>query len=110
MGLSALSPDELRAFVEASCAAQGVPARVTDAAVLREVVVLLGGTAVTPRAHARSASTRGDAAASQPPDRAHPRRVQGAGSRGAGGDDGVVEDGADDRVLAVEVQRRPLSA
>ncbi|MHB1166467.1 MAG: hypothetical protein ACYC90_14130 [Candidatus Nanopelagicales bacterium] len=34
---------ELAAWVEASCAAQGVPARVTDVHVVREVAVLLGG-------------------------------------------------------------------
>lgn len=43
MGLSHLPPDELAAWVEASCAAQGVPARITDAHVVREVAVLLGG-------------------------------------------------------------------
>jgi hypothetical protein len=45
MGVSDLSPERLAAWVEASCRRQGVPARVTDAGVVRAVVALLGGIA-----------------------------------------------------------------
>ena len=42
MGLSHLSEDELAAWVTASCAAQGVPVKVTDPTVVRRVGALLG--------------------------------------------------------------------
>jgi hypothetical protein len=42
MGLSNLPPETLAAWVEASCAAQGVPAKVTDPTVVRRVGALLG--------------------------------------------------------------------
>ena len=110
MGLSDLPADRLAAWAESSCAAQGVPARVTDPLVLGRVVVLLGGAAAGPRAHARSASTRADADRSQPPDGPHPVRVQAAHTWGAMRDDGMVQQGRDDGVLPVEVESRPLSA
>jgi len=46
-GLSHLSADEVAAWVAASCAAQGLPVKVTDPGVVRRVAVLLGG--VTPQ-------------------------------------------------------------
>lgn len=52
MGLSHLPADELAAWVEASCAAQGVPVKVTDAAVVRRVGMLLGAGADGSRAPA----------------------------------------------------------
>ena len=43
MGMtSRLSDDEVRAWVERTCQAQGVPVKVTDRAVIATVVVLLG--------------------------------------------------------------------
>ncbi len=99
MGLSHLTPDQLAAWVEASCAAQGVPARVSDPAVLRRVGVLLGGLL---------GGLRGEG--SEPPHRADPGRVQAAGTADPGPDHGVLEHGAHDGVLAVQVQPRPLVA
>jgi hypothetical protein len=110
MGLSHLPAGELAAWVEASCAAQGLPARVTDGLVLRQVVVLLGGAAEGPRALQRSASARPAAPRSKSPHGLHTVRIQAAGSGSAGSDDGVVEQGADDGMLAVEVESGPLSA
>lgn len=37
-----MQPELVRAWVEQSCAAQGVPVKVTDPMVIRQVVVLLG--------------------------------------------------------------------
>ena len=110
MGLSDLPADHLASWVDASCAAQGVPARVTDPLVLARVLVLLGGEAAGPRAHARSASTRPDADRSQPPHGLHAVRVQGAGPEDSRADAGVVEDREHDGVLAGQVEARPLSA
>lgn len=110
MGLSDLPADELGAWVEATCAAQGVPARVTDAVLVRRVVVLMGGSAESPRAQQRSAGARAVAECSQPPNRLHPVPVQAAGSGDAGGNDGVVEDRSDDGVLSAEIESGPLSA
>jgi hypothetical protein len=110
MGLSHLPADELAAWVEASCAVQGVPSRVTDALLLARVVVLLGGAVESPRAQQRSAGGLTLAGRSHAPHGLHSARVQAAGSRGAGRDDGVVKQGADDGVLPVEVESGPLSA
>lgn len=38
-----LTPEELAAFVAESCDRQGVPVKVTDARVVADVAVLLGG-------------------------------------------------------------------
>lgn len=108
VGLSDLPPDRLAAWVEASCAAQGVPSRLTDPALLGRVVVLLGDSAEAARARARSASTRTLAVRSQAPDGLHSVGVQGAGSYGARADDGVVEHGGDDGVPPVKVEGVPL--
>jgi hypothetical protein len=101
-----LSDQQVRAWVANSCAAQGLPVHVTDALVVERVRVLLTGTAGRTSRPAGSSSTAG----SEPPDRLHPFRVQAPGAEGAGADDGVVEDGADDRGLPGQVQLGPLSA
>jgi hypothetical protein len=110
MGLSHLPAEDVASWVEASCAAQGVPGRVTDALLLRRVVVLLGGGAESVSAQQRRAGAATVAAHSQPPHRLHPVPVQAACSGGAGCDDGVVEQGGDDCVLPIEIESGPLSA
>jgi hypothetical protein len=105
-----LTPDQLAAWVQRSCRAQGVPVKVTDAGVAARVVALLGGPAVGGRAQARSASTHPDPARSQPPRGPHPVGVQAPGATDSGADDCVVQDGPDDGGLAVQVQSSPLLA
>jgi hypothetical protein len=58
MGLSNLSPEELAAWVAKSCTAQGVPVKVTDPAVLRQMGELLGGQASGSGVRRARASTR----------------------------------------------------
>ena len=65
---------KLAAWVEASCAAQGVPVRVTDPGVIARIGVLLGA---APGTDGRG-SGRSTAAASEPPDGPNPGRVQRA--------------------------------
>jgi len=110
MGLSGRPDAELLAWVTASCLAQGVPPTISDPAVIRDVVALLGGPVGRPRAQARSASTRTIAGRSQPPRRDHAVDVEGSGPGCAGQDGGVVQDCADDGVLATQVLRVPRSA
>lgn len=112
LGLSGLPPDRVRALVESSRASQGLPPKVTDAVAVARVVTLLGGSAGVPRAHARSASTRGpgDRPSEDPVEVLHPFGVQGAGSGDTGGDDGAVEHGGDDGVPPGEVEGGPLTA
>lgn len=43
-----MTPDELAAWVAASCAAQGLAVKVTDPTTLRRVGILLTGAAPTP--------------------------------------------------------------
>lgn len=101
-----LSDDQVRAWVERSCAEQDVPLHVTDMLVLERVRVLLTGTAAPDYVPA----ARGVAAVSGPPDRLHPVRVQGPRAEDAGSDDGVVEHGPHDRRLPGQVQLGPRSA
>src|SRR4051812_31876099 len=102
----ALTRDELRAWVSASCAAQGVPVFVTDPAVLARVGSLLGGRPGAParRASAEEAPRR----RLQAPAHVDAGRVEASGSRGGWVDDDVVDDGFDDCGLSGQVQVGPL--
>lgn len=60
MGLSGLSEAEIAALVAESCAAQGVPVKVSDPLVVRRAVALLGGPVAGTRAQPRGGSTRPD--------------------------------------------------
>lgn len=87
-----LTPEQMRLWVESSCAARGVPVLVSDLGVLARVSVLLGGTRGKP-AGARDRL--------QPPLGRDPLRVQACPSRvGRGEDYGVVQDGFHDGRLA----------
>ena len=90
-----LSDEEVRAWLEDSCARQGVPVVVADREALRRVGVLLG----------RHASVRSDA-----PDRLDSVRVKEVPTTNSGSHDGVVEEDFDDRALPPEWEVPPLSA
>ena len=109
MGLT-LSGDELAAWVQESCARQGVPAKVTDLGVVARIAVLLG-TPGTPEALGAPAPKRtGGRVRSEPPHDLHPVRIQRAGTGLARTDHDVVDDRFDDGDLAGEVEFGPLSA
>ena len=82
--------DSLRAaaheWAERTADAQGLPLRVTQAAVIRSVTVLLG---VNP---ARSGA----------PDRSKPRGIEAVVASPGWSDDDVIEDGGDDLLLPTE--------
>lgn len=105
-----MTPEALAAWVEASCAAQGLPVKVTDAGAVARVVTLLGGPLGSGRAQARSASTARPRPALQPPHGSDPVDVEPAAPVCSRLDDGVVEDGGHDRGLSGEIKGRPLSA
>ena len=68
--------DLVARWVARTCLAQGVPEKVTDAGVLRDVGVLLGARVGSPRAPGAPApSTRAPAVPLQPPGGLHPIRV-----------------------------------
>jgi hypothetical protein len=69
-----LDRQRLAAWVEASCAAQGVPVRVTDPGVIARIGVLLGA---APGTDGR-ASGRSTAVASESPDGFNAGRIQRA--------------------------------
>ena len=48
VGVVAVTPEQVRAWVEQSCAEQGVPVLVDDPGTLAQVVVLLTGQAARP--------------------------------------------------------------
>lgn len=110
MAAMCLTGSELAAWVNESCARQGVPAKVTDFGVVSRVAVLLA-VPVHPGARGASAPTQpGPAERSEPPDEFDSGRVQRAGAGGAGADHAVIDDRSDDGGLAGEVEARPLSA
>ena len=100
----AIDRDALRAWVESTCANQGVPVLVTDAGAVSQLRTLLSvrGSAEGARAGARRGPRR-----SEGPGRHDSVRVQSAGSGGAGEDGGVVENGGDDGGLPGEVESFP---
>lgn len=102
MGLTA---EQIAAWVTASCAAQGVPVKVSDPVVIGQVRTLLtgAGSARLTRSGKRPPRRR-----SEPPDRPNPIGIEPPGDGRT--DDRVIEHRSDDRALAVEVQRCPLSA
>lgn len=108
MGLSHLTPDQVAAFVTASCAAQGVAVKVSDPSVVRRVGALLGAPG-TGRARTRRAGARGTGtgAYSVPPHDLDPGRVQGHDPGRPRSDHDVIDQGLDDGVLPVQVQRPP---
>jgi hypothetical protein len=110
MGLSHLSAEQVAAWVAASCGAQGVPVRVSDPVVVRQVGVLLGAAPAGSRAHPRSGSTRDRGVRSVAPDDGHAGRVQGSNSGGAGRDVDVVDDRFDDGVLPRQREVGPGAA
>lgn len=117
----AFTPEEVENWVRASCAAQGVPVKVADPVLVGRVGALLG---VGPGVRAAADGRRAASGASAPraaatadrsdglqlPDRSHPGRVQRPGAGLSRADDGMVEQGGDDRYLPVEVERVPRSA
>lgn len=110
MGLSSLSANEVAAWVAASCAAQGVPIKVTDPTVIRRVGALLGAAEPAGRARKRSGTRPAGVAGSVAPHDGHAGGVQDSGTGGAGSDHRVVDQGCDDGVLAREVQGVPGAA
>ena len=105
---SGVPADRVRAWVEDSCRAQGLPVAVTDAVTLATVVALLADAAPTKRSGRRAAAP---ALSSDAPNRFKPVDVQDATSGLVGGvDKDVFEDGTDDRALAGDVERFPLGA
>lgn len=83
--MGGLSGEAVAAWVEASCADQGVPVKVTDPAALRRVSVLLGGRAAT------GAPAPVRPADSEPPHGHDPGGVEPAAAGGLGVDHCVVE-------------------
>jgi hypothetical protein len=107
---SVLAGAELARWVMASCARQGVPVKVTDAQVVARVAVLLSGQALRRTAGAEGAAGLRSPAASQPPHRLDPGRVQTPSTRDTGTDDSVVEHRSDDGVTSIESQLGPLAS
>lgn len=107
MGLSGLSPDQIAARVAESCAAQGLPVKVTDPLLVHRVVVLLGGPVAGPRAQPRSGSTRTDTGRSVAPHDHNTVRVETSATASTGSDHDVVDQRPDDGVLTVQIQTRP---
>lgn len=102
-------PSVVAAWVSSTCAAQGVPEKITDPAALHELGVLLGARAERSRAHGAPApSTRPAALSSLPPVGHDPIVVQSVPPEMNGGQDrDGVQDGFDDGDLPGEVEGLP---
>lgn len=111
MGLSHLTPDEVAAWVQASCSSQGLAVKVTDPTIVRRVGTLMGAGAGGSRAQPRSGSTRAtDPRTSVVPHDPDAGRVQSAGPGGTRPDHGVINQRPDDGVLPPQVQVLPRPA
>ncbi|MDX6284934.1 MAG: hypothetical protein QOG53_419 [Frankiales bacterium] len=106
--VAGIDADAVRAAVEKSCAAQGLPIKVADPVLLRRVEALLTG--ADPRGAPLRSEGWSRVRPSHPPHGTDPVGIEGASTRDTGTDDGMVEHGADDGVLPSEVEIRPLSA
>lgn len=98
--------DAVAAWVDASCAAQGVPVPVTDSGVLARVGVLLKGAGVAGVREAGPATP----ALSAGPDRNDADGVELAGRTISRVHGGVIEHRANDRGLSTQRQGRPTGA
>ena len=87
------TPEEVAGWVERSTTEQGIPVRVSDRRVAEAVAALLGAG----REQVRS----------EPPDRRESVRVEGVTALDGGIHHHVIEDGADDGVLAGEWEIGP---
>ena len=99
--MGGLDAESVRALVERSCAAQGLPIKVTSPAVVEVVVSLLGATP----SHSSENEAR-----SQTPDGVDPGGVDVVDAGTSRADHDVIDDGADNRSLSVEVKGRPLAS
>ena len=96
----------VRRMVELSCAAQGLPVKISSPKVVATVVVLLGAATVSVRTRSgESVQSR-----SQSPHRLHSGGIHEVNAALAGMDDNVVQDRADDCSLPVEVECPPLAS
>lgn len=103
--MAGLSDDDIAVWVASSCAAQGVPVKITDPEAVRRVGVLLRAADATgPQAKLRPVRRH----SSQPPLGNDSGRIEPVDAGAV--HDGVVHHGADDGPLPVEVQPRPLGA
>lgn len=103
VGVMALSRKQVAAWVERTCAKQGVPVYVSDPATIAQVVTLLrGGT--TERTRAKRGST-GRPARSDSPDGTHAVGIERSPGNLGLVDDGVVKDRLHDGDLPGEVER-----
>ena len=94
--MGGMSPDDVRALVERTCAAQGIPVQASAPGVVAAVAVLLGA------GFSREASGS--------PDRLDASRVETVGLPLRGVDDDVMDDSLDDGTLPVEVEGGPLAS
>lgn len=110
VGLSGLPVARIAALVEASCAAQDVPVKVAHPTVVRRVSVLLGAVPAAGRGRQRSGTRPAGGTGSVVPGHRNPLGVEPSHGQVVGVDGDVVDQGADDVVLSVQVQARPGAA
>ena len=93
----------MRAWVEASCSAQGVAVKVSDVGALADVAGLLGATS-RPQ---DGGAPNGPAIGSDAPDRLESGRIEAVVAATSRIHDDVLNDGGDDRLLAAEAETPP---
>jgi hypothetical protein len=121
MGLSGVPAEVLAQWVAGSCAAQGLPVKVTDPTVVRRVGALLGAGATGVPGRKRSGTgdpagaapvvlSRGRGVGSVAPGDADAVEVEAGGASRARSDGDVVDEGVHDRDLARQVECSPGAA
>ena len=103
MGLSGLPLADLVAWVEASCARQGLMVAISNPSTIVSVAGLLTGRARGGGGRAERAPTRPGLAGSDQPVNVDPVVIESVGLSSGGLDDDVVDDLADDGDLPGEV-------
>ena len=98
-----INREQMNAWLDASCVAQGVPVAITDPVAVAQIAALLSGqdAAGEPRSGDRSIQRL------QPPSGNDPVRIQMLRAGGSGLDSGVIKDSGNDGSLPVKVEQPP---
>ena len=100
-----INREQMKAWLEASCLAQGIQVAITDPVTVAQIAALLSRQDAAGEPHSGDRSNR----RLEPPSWNNPVRIQMLRAGGSGLNSGVIKDGANDGGLPVEVEHLPPS-